>query len=77
MDALAHEPALHVREGDHERVDPAVADHLLQLEEARVLGVVGVVVAHRSSLGTVAGGGPVGRSGPALQGYVRDASSGR
>ena len=38
LDALAHEPALHVRDGDDERVDPAVADHRLELDEARVLG---------------------------------------
>ena len=38
LDALAHEPALHVRDGDDDRVDPAVADHLLELDETRVLG---------------------------------------
>ena len=37
LDALAHEPALHVRDGDDDRVDLAVADHLLELDEARVL----------------------------------------
>ena len=50
LDALAHEPALHVGDGDDDRVDPPVADHGLELGEARVLGgvaVVVVVVAHR------------------------------
>ena len=37
LDALAHQPALHVRDGDDDRVDLAVADHLLELEEARML----------------------------------------
>ena len=49
LDALAHEPALHVRDGHHERVDRAVADHPLELEESRVLGGVPVVVAHARS----------------------------
>ena len=30
LDALAHEPALHVGEGDHDRVDPTVANHRLE-----------------------------------------------
>ena len=47
LDALAHEPALHVRERHHDRVDPAVPDHLLELDEPRVLGRV-IVVAHRA-----------------------------
>ena len=50
VDALAHEPALHVGEGDHDRVDPAVTDHRLELGETRVLGrvaVIAVVVGHR------------------------------
>ena len=52
MDALAHEPALHVGEGDDDRVDPAVADHALELGEARVLGRVAVIaVRRRSSVG--------------------------
>ena len=36
LDALAHEPALHVRDRDDERVDRAVADHALELFEAWV-----------------------------------------
>ena len=50
MDALAHEPALHVGERDHDRVDPPVADHRLEFGETGVLGVTGVVVAHRTPL---------------------------
>ena len=50
LDALADQPALHVRDGDDDRVDLAVADHLLQLEEALMLGGVAlVVVAHGGS----------------------------
>ena len=58
LDALAHEPALHVGEGDDDRVDAAVADHRLQLGEARMLGRTVGVFAHRSlvrrSIGPVA-----------------------
>ena len=42
LDALAHEPALHIGEGDHERVDLTVADHLLELDQAMVLLCVAV-----------------------------------
>ena len=55
LDALAHEPALHVGQGDDDGVDAPVADHLPQLLEllrdgvARAVGGVGgaVLVAHR------------------------------
>ena len=43
LDALAHEAALHVGDGDDDRVDPAVADGILELGETRVLVVL---VAH-------------------------------
>ena len=46
LDALAHQPALHVGDGDHERVDLAVADHLLEFDEPRVLDAVAGVVGH-------------------------------
>ena len=50
LDALAHEPALHVGDGDDQGVDLAVADHLLELDEAGVLLAVAlVVVAHAGS----------------------------
>ena len=47
VDALAHEPALHVGDRDDQGVDPAVADHRLQLLEPRMVGaaLVGAVVA--------------------------------
>ena len=45
LDALAHEPTLHVGDRDHDRVDPTVADHRLQLQETGVTGRV-VLVAH-------------------------------
>ena len=44
LDALAHEPALHVGDGDDERVDPAVADHRLELGQPGV--VRRLVLAH-------------------------------
>ncbi len=50
LDALAHEPALHVGDGHHDRVDPPIADHALELGQAWVLrrAVLGpVVVGHR------------------------------
>ena len=37
LDALAHEPALHVRDGDDQGVDLAVADHRLEFDEAGML----------------------------------------
>ena len=37
LDALAHEPALHVGDRDDDRVDPALADPALELGEPRVL----------------------------------------
>ena len=40
LDALAHEPALHVGERDDQRVDLPVADHRLELFESGVLRVV-------------------------------------
>ena len=47
---LAHQAALHVRDGDHDRVDLAVADHFLELGQAVVFrGVALVVVAHGSA----------------------------
>ena len=49
LDALAHQPALHVGDGHDQRVDPPVADHRLELVEAGVLRgvlVIGLVVAH-------------------------------
>jgi hypothetical protein len=46
LDALAHEPALHVRDGHHDGVDLAVANHLFELDETGMLRVV--VVAHGS-----------------------------
>ena len=50
LDALAHEPALHVGEGHDDRVDPPVADHALELGESWVPDRVAVlVVAHRDS----------------------------
>ena len=52
MDAFAHEPALHVGEGDDDGVDPTVADHRLELGQTRVLGGVAggrVVVGHRGT----------------------------
>ena len=68
LDALAHEPALHVGEGDDDRVDPAVADHRLELGEARVLGRV-AVVASWSVIGLLVGargceGRPAAPAGP-------------
>ena len=39
LDALAHEPALHVGDRDDDRVDPALADPALELGQARVLAV--------------------------------------
>ena len=50
LDALAHEPALHVGDRHDQRVDLAVADHRLELLESSVLGRVlrGLVVGHRS-----------------------------
>jgi hypothetical protein len=47
LDALAHEPALHVREGHDDRVDLAGPNHVLELCQAWVLGRV-VVIAHRT-----------------------------
>ena len=43
LDALAHEPALHVGDGDDQGVDLPVADHLLELDEAMVLLAVALV----------------------------------
>ena len=64
LDALAHQPALHVGDGDHDGVDPAVANHRLQLGQAGVLvGVTGVVVAHRVGPLGVGGGWKAGRCG--------------
>ena len=45
LDALAHEPALHVRDGDDQGVDLAVADPLLEFDEAGMLRGVAVAVA--------------------------------
>ena len=51
LDALAHQPALHVRDGHDDRVDLAVADHLLEFDEAGVLRAVAlIVVAHGRNL---------------------------
>ena len=49
LDALAHEPALHVGDRHDDRVDLPVADHLLELEQAVMprRHVVVVGVAHR------------------------------
>ena len=41
LDALAHEPALHVRDRHDDRVDLALANPALELEEPKVL--VGLV----------------------------------
>ena len=43
LDALAHEAALHVGDGDDQRVDPAVRDHGLQLGHAGVDAAMGAV----------------------------------
>ena len=61
LDALAHKPALHISQGHDDRVDPAVADHLLQFDQTRVL-VVMSVGAHRTSLwdALLESGGPAG-----------------
>ena len=63
LDAFAHQPALHVREGHDERVDPAVADHGLELFETRMSRALDVLIgAHRSSRFI---GGAVDRPKPA------------
>ena len=48
LDALAHEPALHVGDRHDDGVDLPVADHLLQLDEPGCFagGVVALGVAH-------------------------------
>ncbi len=64
LDALAHEPTLHVRDGHDQRVDPTVADHRLQLFEPGVLLGVGLVAsAHGASplCGLLAGRSTEGR----------------
>lgn len=48
LDALAHEPALHVRDGHDQGVDAAVSDHRLELVEHGVFAGVRLV-AHRPS----------------------------
>ena len=47
LDPLAHEPALHVGDRDDQGVDPAVADHPLQLLEPGMvaIGMGGVIPA--------------------------------
>lgn len=46
LDALAHEPALHVGDGDHHRVDLARSDQVLEFDELGVLDGMAAVVAH-------------------------------
>src|SRR5690349_17194041 len=55
-DALAHEPALHVRECDDERVHAAVVDARAELFESRMAAGGMLVVGHaRLSLGSGTG----------------------
>ena len=70
LDTLAHEPALHVGEGDDDRVDAPVANQLLQLGQPRVLLDVPVVAVgmrldgrHGSCLGRCFSRGSWRRSG--------------
>ena len=61
LDALAHQPALHVGDRHDQRVDPPVADHRLELEEPGMLGVAVVFLAHAvllRLLGWLLGGHP-------------------
>ncbi len=61
LDALAHQAALHVRDGDHERVDAPVPDHGLELLEA---GVLGVRLAHGAAFPCMIGAGRTLPAGP-------------